>query len=130
MLKKTITFRDYNGVEHTNDFYFHLSRAEILEMEVSKDEGLQEYLQRIVQEKDNRKILAVFKSIILKAYGVKSPDGKLFIKSQEVKDAFEQSEAYVELFMELCLNESSAVNFVNGILPENLVGDITRPAKQ
>lgn len=117
MLKRTITYTDYDGNERTEDFYFNLNKAEIIEMETSKDGGFVKMLQKIVAEKDSNKIVAVFKDFVLKAYGEKSPDGKRFIKNQELRDAFAQTEAYSELFMELATDEKAAAAFVTGIIP-------------
>ena len=88
MLKKTVTYVDYNGVERTEDFYFNLSKAEITEMELSVEGGLSKMLEDVVNSKDNKQILAVFKEIILKAYGEKSADGRRFMKSEEISKAF------------------------------------------
>lgn len=120
MLKKTVTYTDYNGVERTEDFYFNLSKAEVAEMELSVDGGLSQMLENIVKSKDNKQIISIFKNIVLKSYGEKSMDGKRFIKSDEIREAFAQTEAYSEIFMELALNEQAAAEFVNGILPANL----------
>ena len=126
MIKKTINYVDYNGVERKEDFYFNLSKAEVAEMELSVDGGLSNMIEQIVNSKDNKEIIALFKQIILKAYGEKSPDGKRFVKSKEISEAFSQTEAYSELFVELALNEEKAANFIKGILPldlHNLRGD-------
>lgn len=120
MLKKTVTYTDYNGVERTEDFYFNLSKAEVAEMELSVDGGLSQMLENIVKSKDNKQIISIFKDIVLKSYGEKSMDGKRFIKNDEIREAFSQTEAYSEIFIELALNEQSAAEFVNGILPANL----------
>lgn len=120
MLKKTITYTDYNGVERTEDHYFNLTKAEIMEMEMSTTGGLTEMIQRIVAAKDAPAIIKVFKDLILKAYGVKSPDGKRFIKSEELRTAFEQTEAYSQLFMELASDADAAAAFVNGIVPSDV----------
>lgn len=117
MLKKTITFTDYNGTPRTEDFYFNLTKAEITEMEMGTSGGLAEMIKRIVAAQDAPAIIKVFKELILKAYGVKSPDGRRFIKSQELSDEFSQTEAYSELFMELAQDAEKAAEFVNGIVP-------------
>ncbi len=117
MLKKTITYTDYNGSERTEDFYFNLTKAEIMEMEMSTSGGLTEMINRIVAAKDAPAIIAIFKKLILKAYGEKSPDGKRFIKSEELSNAFSQTEAYSQIFMELATNADEASKFVNGIVP-------------
>lgn len=118
MLKKTITYTDYNGVERKEDFYFNLNQTELMEMEMSTTGGMAEYIQSIVDAKDPKAIIAIFKELILKAYGIKDPDGKRFIKSKEVSEAFSQTEAYNILFMELATNADEASKFVNGILPQ------------
>ena len=120
MIKKTINYVDYNGVERKEDFYFNLSKAEVAEMELSVDGGLSNMIEQIVNSKDNKEIIALFKQIILKAYGEKSPDGKRFVKSKEISEAFSQTEAYSELFVELALDEEKAANFIKGILPLDL----------
>lgn len=116
MLKKTITYTDYNGSERTEDFYFNLTKAEIMEMEMSTTGGLTEMINRIVAAQDAPAIISIFKELILKAYGVKSPDGKRFVKSKELATEFSQTEAYSQLFMELATNADEASKFVNGIV--------------
>ena len=120
MLKKTITYTDYNGVSRTEDFYFNLTQAEITEMELSTSGGLAEMIQKIVAAKDAPAIIKVFKDLILKAYGEKSLDGKRFVKSDEICTAFSQTEAYSQLFMELAFDDKKAAEFVNGIIPANM----------
>lgn len=120
MLKKTVTYVDYNGVERTEDFYFNLSKAEVAEMELSVQGGFSKMLEEIVASKDNVQIVNLFKQMVLKSYGEKSTDGRRFIKSDEIAQAFAQTEAYSEIFMELALDEKKAADFVNGILPANL----------
>ena len=118
MLKKTITYTDYNGVERVEDFYFNLTKAELMEMEMGTAGGFVEMIERIIAAQDTPTIIEVFKSMILKAYGVKSPDGKRFVKSEEVVNSFAQTEAYSELFMELATDSKAAAEFVNGIMPK------------
>ena len=117
MLKKTITYTDYNGLERTEDFYFNLTKAEIMEMELSTTGGLSDMITRIVNAKDAPAIIKVFKDLILRAYGEKSADGKRFVKSQEISDAFAQTEAYSILFMELSTDADAAAKFINAIVP-------------
>lgn len=124
MLKKTITYVDYDGNERTEDFYFNLSKAELIEIETSNNGGLSKMIEKLVAEQDMRRIVEIFKDIILKAYGEKSLDGKRFIKSVELRDSFEQTEAYSQLFMELATNAESAAAFVNGITP------VVKPSNQ
>ena len=120
MLKKTITYTDYNGTERTEDFYFNLTKAEIMEMEMGTTGGLAEMIQRIVQAQDHPAILKVFKDLVLKAYGEKSPDGKRFIKNDAITEEFSQTEAYSILFMELATDADAAAAFVNGIVPADM----------
>ena len=120
MLKKTVTYVDYNGVERTEDFYFNLSKAEVTEMELSVEGGFSKMLEEIVKSNDNARILELFKEMVLKAYGEKSADGRRFIKSKELSEAFSQTEASSEIFMELAMDEKAAAAFVNGIMPANL----------
>lgn len=117
MLKKTITYTDYNDVTHTETYLFNLSKAECMEMEMSTSGGLTEMINKIIETQDVPAIIKIFKDLILKAYGVKSPDGKRFIKSEELSTAFAQTEAYSVLFMELATNAEEAAAFVNGIMP-------------
>jgi hypothetical protein len=117
MLKKTVKYTDYDGEERIEDIYFNLNKAEILEMEMREKTGLEKLIKRIIAERDNEKLVDLFKIIVLKAYGQKSLDGKRFIKSKELSDEFEQSEAYVEVFLSLALDEEAAIAFFNGIIP-------------
>lgn len=117
MLKKTMTYTDYNGVTRTEDFYFNLTQAEVAEMEMSVDGGLTQMINRITAAKEGRQIINLFKDFVLRAYGVKSDDGRRFIKNQEVRDAFAQTEAYSDLFMELATNSEFAAEFVAGVIP-------------
>lgn len=118
MLKKTIRYTDYNGVERVEDFYFNLSKAEIVDMENTTPGGYSAMLQGIVDAKDQPALIKHFKELVLKAYGIKSPDGRRFIKSQEIREEFEQTEAFVELYMELVSDDEAAAEFTNGIIPK------------
>lgn len=124
MIKKSITYTDYNGIERTEDFYFNLTKAEVMEMEMSTTGGLAEMIQRIVAAKDQPAIIKIFKDLILKAYGEKSPDGKRFMKvdanGTPLYVAFSQTEAYSQLFMELATDADAAAKFVNGIVPADM----------
>lgn len=118
MLKKNIKYVDYDGNERAEDFYFNLNKAEVIELQLGTVGGLTKTLEKIVQEKDASRIIEYFKTLILKAYGEKSADGRRFIKSQELRDAFEQTEAYSELFIELASDAKMAAEFINGALPK------------
>lgn len=117
MYKKTMTYVDFDGNQRTEDFYFNLSRAEVLEMETGVSGGLTKFLNKIVAEQDGKKIVEAFKDLVFKAYGEKSLDGKHFVKSEELSRAFSQTEAYSDLFMELATNAEAAAEFVNAIIP-------------
>lgn len=118
MLKKTITYTDYKGNERTEDFYFNLSKAEVMEMEMSTTGGLAEMINRIVAEQDQPAIIKIFKDLILKAYGERSADGKRFEKKGgALAEAFSETEAFSILFMELATDADAAAKFVNGIVP-------------
>ena len=121
MLKETIKYTDYNGVERTEDFWFHLSKAELMEWEMGTTGGLTEMIKRIVDAQDAPAIIKIFKELVLKAYGQKSPDGKRFIKSEELATEFSQTEAYSQLFMDLATDADKAAAFVNGIMPSDVV---------
>lgn len=120
MLKETRTYIDYDGNERTEDFYFNLSKAEILEMELSTTGGLENMVRRMIAAQDTPELVRLFKDLVLKAYGVKSPDGRRFIKSDALREEFSQTEAYSDLFMELATDADKAAAFVNGIVPANL----------
>ena len=117
MFKKTIKYTDFDGVERKEDFYFNLTKAELLEMQMSIEGGLQGHLERIIKTKSQPELIKMFKEIIMRAYGEKSPDGKHFMKSDEIRQNFESTEAYSELFMELATNSDAAAEFVNALLP-------------
>ena len=117
MLIKNITYTDYDGNERNETFYFNLSKAELMELEMSIDGGWAERIQQIVNAKDVPTLSKIFKDLILRSYGEKSPDGKRFVKSAALSEAFTQTEAYSELFMELITDPDAASDFMNGILP-------------
>lgn len=128
MLKKTITYNDYNGVSRTEDFYFNLSKAEIMEMEMSTAGGMEQMINKIIAAQDTPAILKVFKDMILKSYGEKSADGKRFIKNKELTDEFTQTEAYSILYMELSTDANAAAAFVNGIIPVDVSKQVMQEA--
>lgn len=124
MLKKTIKYEDYNGVTREEDFFFNLSKAEIMEMQMSTAGGLADMLVALIKTQNTPEIIRIFKGIILKAYGEKSADGKYFIKvnadGHKLADDFAQTEAYSALFMELSTDSKAAAAFVNGIIPKDM----------
>lgn len=120
MLKKTITYTDFDGESRTEDFYFNISKAELLESDLRAEGGIEETLKRIVASKDRNQITDLFKGLILKSYGVKSADGRRFDKSDILSNEFEHSAAYSELFTEFLKDTDSALSFCIGIMPKEL----------
>ena len=124
MLSKKIKYTDYNGVEREETFLFNLSKAELMEMELGTAGGLADMIKNIVAAQDTPSIVKIFKELVLKAYGEKSPDGKRFIKIDEkgnpLSVGFSQTEAYSNLFMELATDADAAANFVKGIIPADI----------
>ena len=131
MLKKTVIYTDYNGTKRTEDHYFNLNKAEVMEMELGVSGGMAETIKRIVAAQDGPAIIKIFKDLVLKAYGEKSADGKRFVKvdkdGHRLSDDFEQTEAYSIIFMELATNADAAAEFVNGILPKDIVDQAALP---
>lgn len=121
MLKKAITYTDFNGEELTEDFYFNLTKAELIELEMGFDGGLSEGLKKIVASKDGNAIMQEFKRIILTSYGQRTDDGKRFVKNQTLRDEFESTEAYSVLFVEIVTDPDKAADFVRGIMPQDLI---------
>lgn len=117
MLKKNIKYTDYNGVERDETFYFNLTVAEVTVMQMSEAGGYAEMLTRIIEAKDGATIMKTIEEFIMKSYGEKSPDGRQFIKSEELSNAFKQTPAYSNLFIELVTDSKAAADFVNGVLP-------------
>lgn len=115
-----ITYVDYDDVERKEKFYFNLTKAELVEMELTTVGGLEKEIRKIVDAKDTPSIVKIFKRLILQSYGEKSDDGRRFIKSEELSKAFSETEAYSELFTKLATNAEAAVEFVNGIIPKDL----------
>lgn len=121
MLKKTISYTDFNEIEHTEDFYFNLSKAELVEMELTADgNSFAEQLKKVIESNNGKLVIQTFKDIIAKAYGVKSEDGKRFIKSAQLSAEFEQTEAYSVLFVELVTDAGASAAFVNSLVPKDL----------
>lgn len=126
MIKKTITFVDYDDNERKEDFWFNLSKAELIEMQMSINGGLEKLLQQIVKTQDSKRLMELLKEIIMKAYGQKSLDGRRFIKSRELSEEFVQTEAYSELLTELLSDADKAAAFINGIIPKALADEVAK----
>ena len=118
MLKKTITYTDYNDRVRTEDFYFNLSKAEIMDMEMSVEGGLTQMINKITAAQDYNALYKFFTNLIRKAYGEKSEDGKRFVKSEDISDSFTQTEAYSVLLEEFTTDSKAAAEFVNAIIPK------------
>lgn len=129
MLKKTITYTNYNNVEVTEDCYFNFTKAELTELETSKQGGLAESMNRIIKSVNVPEMVSIFKEIILKSYGEKSDDGKYFLKSEERSTLFSQTEAFSILFMELINDPNKAGDFIVGIMPADMQKEITENIK-
>ena len=133
MIKKTIAYEDYNGNSRKEDFFFNLSKAELMEMELVQDGGMEQLIQRIIDTQDRKKIVEIFKDIILRSYGEKSLDGKRFEKFRDgrrLSDDFAQTEAYSILFMELATDSDAAAAFINGAMPQGLAAEAAEKSRQ
>ena len=120
MYKKTLTYTDFDGVERTEDFYFNYTKAELMDMQLSTEGGLLEIIKTIVKSKNTPELVKLFKRIILLSYGVKSEDGRRFKKSDDIREDFQSSAAYPEIYMELATDAQAAADFINGVLPADL----------
>lgn len=120
MYKMSVTYTDYNGNERKEDHYFNLNKAELIRMEMSVSGGYTEMINRIIQAQDTASLITLFEELIQKSYGIKSPDGKGFIKNQKILEDFMATEAYSEVYMKLVTDTEEAAKFVNGIVPADL----------
>lgn len=130
MYKKTVTYEDYNGVQRTEDFYFALSEAELTEMQLGVDGGYAAMIDKIVKAKDTPALIKIFKELLLKSYGIKSDDGRRFIKSEELSREFTQTPAYSDLYMMLATDDKQASAFIKNIMPAKLVAKANELEKQ
>lgn len=119
MLKKSITYVDYNGVERTEDFYFNLNKAETLGYIIGFEGGIESFIEKVVQEEDVKKLWDLWSDFILMCYGEKSSDGRRFIKTKELSEGFKQTEAYNNLVMELVSGKGADnAKFVNAVVAD------------
>ena len=118
MRKETITYTDYNNVTRTEDFFFNLNEAELTALQYGVDGGMKEMLERIVKSNDNKQIMACFHDLIAKSYGEKSPDGRRFVKSTELSEAFMQTEAYNELMLRFMTDANYSAEFIKDVLAD------------
>lgn len=131
MITKTITYTDLNGKKRIEDFNFHLNKPELLELEASYEEGWNVHLQRVVNTNNNAEIFRTMKDFILRAFGIKSEDGRRFMKGDEIRRSFEESPAYEILLMELTLGPDAtqnATDFINGVIPADMRNGDAAPA--
>lgn len=126
MYNKTVTYKDYKGNTRTEDFYFNLNKAELVELELSTKGGLTVMMDRIIAAQDNATLFKIFKDLVSKSYGVLSDDGRKFVKNQEVLDDFMQTEAYSIIFSELATNAEAAAEFFNNVIPQNLAKELVK----
>lgn len=124
MYTELVEYTDFNGEKQKERFYFNITKSELQKQNMHKKGGLLNYLTRIIATRDQEEIATYFEEIINMSYGVKSDDGKRFIKTKELTDAFMSSAAYDEIFFKLTTNEEYASKFINGIMPDDFVEDV------
>ena len=124
MYKIREKYEDYDGNERVKEFYFNLTKAEITEMELTTEGGMSAMLNRIIAAKDTSKLIAVFKDLILRSYGQKSPDGRRFIKSDELTKEFTETPAYSQIYLRLATDDKAATEFVNNVIPKDLQKEV------
>lgn len=129
MLRETIKYQDYDGNDYEEDFYFNLNKSELVKLQTSIPGGLEQMIRNIIAAKDENALMSMFAKVIHLSYGEKSPDGKHFIKSEELANAFEQTLAYDNLFMDLINDADKAAAFINGILPSDAKSDVKAISK-
>ena len=131
MLKRTIEFTDFDGNQRKEDFYFNLTKAEVIDwLTTSKNYTLDKVLERLGQEQDVKEILEIFKDVIQRSYGKKSLDGRRFMKDDETKREFMETEAYSILYTELATDASKAAEFINAIIPSDLAAEVEKVIRE
>lgn len=126
MYVKKIKYTDYDGNEREEKYYFHLNKAELMKMQFSVKGGFEAHLKRLLETKSEPEVMKIFEDFVDKTYGVKSVDGKTFIKNEQVLNEFKQSEAYSEFFMELISDKKAQLDFIKGIMPDAMLADVRR----
>lgn len=124
MLKRPITYFDFDGNEATEEFYFNLSKVELAQLQFSSDEGFSAMLEKIMASEDKKAILDTFTDIIGLSYGIRSDDGKRFIKSPQLSEEFKQTPAFDALIMSLVGDAGAAAAFVIGVIPSDMQSQI------
>lgn len=126
MVKKTITYTGYDDVERTEDFYFNFTKSELIEMELGTTGGMTQFINKVTSTIDTPSLIKLFKELILKAYGEKSEDGRRFIKSKELSEAFSQNPAYDQLFMMFSTDADAAAKFIDSLIPQDLANEVQK----
>lgn len=129
MLKKHMKYTDFDENEREEDFYFHLTEAELAELELSHNDGLTKFVEKIIAEKDQARLVEFFKDFVLKTVGEKSFDGKMFVKNEKIRENFASTQAYSDLFMELATNAGAAAAFINAVVPKKIQDRINSQSK-
>lgn len=124
MLKKTIKYTNYDGVEKEKDYFFNLKKSELVDLQFKTSKGFIAYIEEVTKSEDPSALWKAFRDIVLLSYGEKSSDGERFMKSEEISKAFEETEAFSVLVMELIENDGAAADFINGIMPNDLAGEV------
>lgn len=127
MYTRKITYKDWLGNERTEEFNFNLTKAALMEMQFEQEGGMRQYLQRIIDSKDQKEIMKMFKDLVLRTYGEISEDGRYFVQNEETKARFASTPVYTKIFMELAENADVAAEFVNGIMPADLEKQTAKP---
>lgn len=122
MITETLTYVDFGGTERTEDFYFNLTEAEVLNLSLSKEGGMEAYIKKIVNAKSQLELVKLFQDVLRISYGKRSEDGRKFEKSPEIFADFEATQAYSDFYMSLVTNTDKAIAFINGLCD-------TKPAK-
>lgn len=130
MLKKTITYTDYDGMERTEDFWFNLSKTELTKLDAELPGGVLGVLRKIIDKKDRKALVDFIETLILRSYGEKTLDGKRFVKTPEMAEEFMQTPAYDELFMSILSDTDSQTNFINGVIPQSMAKEIEQTDKK
>jgi hypothetical protein len=126
VLKRDITYENFDGEEVTETFYFNLTKTELLEMQIEYHGGMEELITRIIKEEAVKEIFELFKKIVLASYGIRSEDGKRFIKSNQIREEFQQTAAYDALIVELATNDQSASDFIIAVVPRAMAEEIQK----
>ena len=130
MLKKTITYTDYDGMERTEDFWFNLSKTELTKLDAELPGGVLGVLRKIIDKKDRKALVDFIETLLLRSYGEKTLDGKRFVKTPEMAEEFMQTPAYDEVFMSVLSDTDSQTSFINGVIPQSMAKEIEQTDKK